>query len=401
MECDLQRGKRPVRFESADDSTVVECTYDYMGRRHTRKVTVNGAVSNYLRYIYRGYLQIAAIDAVSGVFRWFLFWDPTQPTATRPLAIRKDGTWYAYGWDLTKNVTEVFGPAGYIRTTYTYTPYGEATATGDVTQPFTWSSEYADEELALIYYNYRHYNPTDGRWISRDPIMEQGGWNLYAILSNKLAQNIDTLGLWKIKRESEKMTASACAEKNDTWETLAQTVNLDEAEAFKWVLGYTPKPKSGKTYQIPNTLIQAWYGDLWWIGRRYSGWDFDPGGNYHVKQIFHSALSKNENKNKAGNLAMEYSRSSHLYGVYIYGHGNEKGVYWGQKGNSKVVENGMLKIKNPVVWDYESTKLDYRLAMVNFRACESADAKKYCAANARVCDVFEGMYIPMPIGWGF
>lgn len=98
---------------------------------------------------------------------------------------------------------------------------------------------------------------------------------------------------------------------------------------------------------------------------------------------------------------MEYSRLSHLYGVYIYGHGNEKGVYWGQKGNSKVVENGMLKIKNPVVWDYESTKLDYRLAMVNFRACESADAKKYCAANARVCDVFEGMYIPMPIGWGF
>ena len=117
---------RPVRFESEDGSTVVECTYDYMGRRHTRKVTVNGTVSNYLRYIYRGYLQIAAIDAVSGVFRWFLFWDPTQPEATRPLAIRKDSTWYAYGWDLTKNITEVFGKAGYLRTAYTYTPYGEA-----------------------------------------------------------------------------------------------------------------------------------------------------------------------------------------------------------------------------------------------------------------------------------
>ena len=103
---------RPVRFESADGATVIDCTYDYMGRRLTRKVTVNGAVSNYLRYIYRGYLQIAAIDAVSGVFRWFLFWDPTQPEATRPLTIRKDGTWYAYGWDLTKNVTKVFGKTG-------------------------------------------------------------------------------------------------------------------------------------------------------------------------------------------------------------------------------------------------------------------------------------------------
>ncbi len=69
---------RPVRFGNESAKTVAECTYDYMGRRHTRKVSVNGTVSSYLRYMYRGYLQIAAIDAVSGVFRWFLFRDPTQ-----------------------------------------------------------------------------------------------------------------------------------------------------------------------------------------------------------------------------------------------------------------------------------------------------------------------------------
>ena len=140
---------RPVRFVNESAKTVVECTYDYMGRRHTRKVSVNGTVSSYLRYMYRGYLQIAAIDAVSGAFRWFLFWDPTQPEATRPLAIRKDGTWYAYGWDLTGNVTEIFGKAGYLRTVYTYTPYGEVTAEGDVTQPIQWSSEYSDEVMCI------------------------------------------------------------------------------------------------------------------------------------------------------------------------------------------------------------------------------------------------------------
>ena len=32
-----------------------------------------------------------------------------------------------------------------------------------------FSSEYMDDELGLIYYNYRHLNPRDGRWISRDP----------------------------------------------------------------------------------------------------------------------------------------------------------------------------------------------------------------------------------------
>ena len=40
---------RPVKFESEDGGTTVECAYDYMGRRHTRKVSVNGTVSSYLR----------------------------------------------------------------------------------------------------------------------------------------------------------------------------------------------------------------------------------------------------------------------------------------------------------------------------------------------------------------
>ncbi|MCD7798732.1 MAG: RHS repeat-associated core domain-containing protein [Akkermansiaceae bacterium] len=113
-----------------------------------------------------------------------------------PLAIRKDGTWYCYGWDLTKNVCEVFGPAGYIRTVYSYAPCGEATASGDVSQPFRRSSEFDDEELGLVYYNYRHYNPTDGRWLSRDLIEENGGWNLYAFLGNSPLLSSDRNGLF-------------------------------------------------------------------------------------------------------------------------------------------------------------------------------------------------------------
>ena len=184
---------RPVTFTSADGATIVECTYDYMGRRHTRKITVNGSVTNYLRYIYRGYLQIAAINAVSGVFQWFILWDPTEEVATRPLGIRKDGTWYTYGWDLTKNICEVFGSDGYIKTAYTYTPYGCMTANGNVTQPIQWSSEYNDSELGLAYFNYRHYNPVDGRWLSLD--MAENEANLYMISGNSVFMESDALGL--------------------------------------------------------------------------------------------------------------------------------------------------------------------------------------------------------------
>ena len=187
---------RPVSFRNDATDTLVECAYDYRGRRCTKKVTVAGTVTLHQRYIYREYLQIACVDLTRAAHPalWFVLWDPTQPTATRPLAIPKDGSWFTYGHDVTKNVWEIFGPSGYVRTSYDYAPFGAVSATGDVTQPFQWSSEVYDSELALVYYNYRHYSPTDGRWLSRDPIEEEGGRNLYAISENKPIYKWDVLG---------------------------------------------------------------------------------------------------------------------------------------------------------------------------------------------------------------
>ena len=171
---------RPVRFENAETQTVVECAYDSQGRRFEKKVMVAGATTLHHRYIYRGYLQIAALDLTRSAHPalWFVTWDPSQPTATRPLAIQKDGTWFTYGYDLTKNICEVFGPAGYIRTTYSYAPFGAVTASDNgVIQPFQWSSEHYDSELDLVYYNFRHYSPSLGRFLSRDPIEEHDACN--------------------------------------------------------------------------------------------------------------------------------------------------------------------------------------------------------------------------------
>lgn len=191
---------RAVRFESEDGNTIIDCTYDYMGRRFEKKVTTNGTITLRQRYLYRGYMQIAAIDLQRSAqpALWYITWDPTQTIATRPLAIQKDGTWYTYGWDLTKNACEIYGPNGNIRTIYTYRPYGAVTAEGDVTQPLQWSCEYHDTELALSYYNYRYYNPLDGRWIKKDSlksvILEQ--YNDYAYVLNAPYVYVDVLGLY-------------------------------------------------------------------------------------------------------------------------------------------------------------------------------------------------------------
>ena len=190
---------RPTDFTSMDENgtiTTVHCQYDSMGRRAFKKILTNGTVTLHQRYIYRGYLQIACIDLTRSHHPalWLITWDPSQPVATRPLAIQKDGTWYTYGLDLTKNVCEVFGATGYIRTAYTYSPYGQVTATGNVTQPIQWSSEFHDEELGLVYYNYRYYNSGDGRWNQND-IFFDIYLNTYIYNKNDTIYNIDYIGL--------------------------------------------------------------------------------------------------------------------------------------------------------------------------------------------------------------
>ena len=192
---------RPIRFTCEDEATVIECTYDSMGRRAYKKVIVNGSITLHQRYIYRGYLQIGCVDLTRSHHPalWYITWDPTQLVATRPLSIQKDGTWYTYGLDLTKNVCEVFGTTGYIGTTYTYSPYGQVTASGNVTQPIQWSSEFNDEELGLVYYNFRHLNTLAGRWAGRDKAGEYSNLNLYMLNFN----TSDWLGLWVVTTTSD------------------------------------------------------------------------------------------------------------------------------------------------------------------------------------------------------
>ena len=193
---------RPVSFTNAETNTVIECAYNHMGRRATKKVTVDGEVTLHQRYLYRGYLQIACCDLTRSNHPalWLITWDPTQPIATRPLTIQKDGTWYTYGWDLTKNICELYGTNGYIRTAYTYSPYGEVTESANsIYQPIQWSSEYNETELGLVYYNYRHYNPMEGRWIGRDKELNN---NLYEYINNSTVLLADTLGLKYILNET-------------------------------------------------------------------------------------------------------------------------------------------------------------------------------------------------------
>jgi RHS repeat-associated protein len=65
--------------------------------------------------------------------------------------------------------------------------------------PFGFSTKFEEKETGLYYYGFRYYNTQTGRWISRDPIEEEGGLNLYGMVENDPINDIDPDGLVKFK----------------------------------------------------------------------------------------------------------------------------------------------------------------------------------------------------------
>ena len=190
--------------------------FDALGRRVEKRV-LNAAGTRTLRerYIYVGYtcVQILNGDGGNAVVKEFV-WDPTEPVATRPLMFGyiSKGLYFFYTVDGNKNVSDVFFFAlgNGIGAHYEYAPFGAITRTSSATHignvdivadnPFRFSSEFYDPELDLVYYNYRHYSPSLGRFLSRDPIEEQGGLNLYLFCGNDVF-SFDDLGMRKRGRQ--------------------------------------------------------------------------------------------------------------------------------------------------------------------------------------------------------
>jgi RHS repeat-associated protein len=101
----------------------------------------------------------------------------------------------------------------YLTTTvahFEYDPSGNTVVNTDAASLFTYrfSTKPRDIETGLYYYGYRYYDPMTSRWLSRDPIGEKGGVNLYAFVKNKIIIAIDILGIKTFSFEQSEMTAS-------------------------------------------------------------------------------------------------------------------------------------------------------------------------------------------------
>jgi RHS repeat-associated protein len=60
--------------------------------------------------------------------------------------------------------------------------------------PFRWPGQYEDEETGLYYNRFRYYDPSEGVYVSQDPIRLAGGLALYGYVADPLLC-VDVFGL--------------------------------------------------------------------------------------------------------------------------------------------------------------------------------------------------------------
>lgn len=92
----------------------------------------------------------------------------------------KGETVYYYSRDHLGSIREVTDAAGNLIAQYDYDAWGKrVTISGNPNFDFGFTGHYFHQPSGLNLTMYRAYNPTLGRWISKDPIGERAGINLY------------------------------------------------------------------------------------------------------------------------------------------------------------------------------------------------------------------------------
>lgn len=216
-----------------------------------------------VKYVWDGWNLLAEFDGVNANIRtyaWGLDLSGSEQGAggIGGLLFETDsaGLTCHLTYDGNGNVRGLRDAAGGIAAAYEYGAFGETlTATGAASgsNPFRFSTKYADAESGLLYYGYRYYNPGTGRWISADPIGEQSDLNLLAFVHNCPISTVDTLGLRSQSGEANQSppqlwTASGI----NNWDGVtfndyvSSMLSLSPATSFVSKLGTVPAYLPGK-----------------------------------------------------------------------------------------------------------------------------------------------------------
>ncbi|NCB80634.1 MAG: RHS repeat-associated core domain-containing protein [Bacilli bacterium] len=100
-----------------------------------------------------------------------------------------------YATDKLGSVMQVVNANGSLLGELRYDAYGKRELAVGTQPRFGYAGMFRHEPTGLNLTLYRAYNPQTGRWLSRDPIGENGGLNVYGYVGNDPLGYVDPLGL--------------------------------------------------------------------------------------------------------------------------------------------------------------------------------------------------------------
>ena len=215
----IQMESTPQAVTAGHPHTKVVNTYDWQGRRIAKHVWTGGTAaspvfSSSTRWLYNGWNEIAEFSASSdtainltrqNIFTWGLDLSGSLQGAggvggllvqTTVASGVKEGASY----DGNSNIVAWTKSTASVPTARReYDAFGNTIVSeGGWPSRCGFSTKIQDAETGLYYYEYRFFDPLTGRWISKDPIGEEGGVNLYGFVDNDGLNSIDATGLSKL-----------------------------------------------------------------------------------------------------------------------------------------------------------------------------------------------------------
>lgn len=213
---------RLIRVDNADQVRY-DYLYDPLGRRIAKtKSTWNDRskhwnIDSTVRYFYQGDIEIGAADEKGNIIELRILGVGIGADIGAAVAIELKDQTYAPIHDLQGNVrclvdVKTRQPAEFYR----YTAFGEVSVydlDGNVASesilgnPWLFSSKRLDAETGFYHFGKRHYCPTQGRWLTPDPLGFGDGPNLYCFVHNNPLNSYDLYGQFSFSDIWEKISA--------------------------------------------------------------------------------------------------------------------------------------------------------------------------------------------------
>lgn len=180
--------------------TVVTYAYDEQGRVVSKNIDGTNIISRSL--LWDGYNIVRETDnGVSTYNVWGLDIDGTLQGCGGVgglLAVAKTNCPHIALYDANGNVSDYVSEVGSISAHYEYSPFGVPLVSQG--EPFThqFSTKTHCRTTKLIEYQFRFLKSELGLWLSRDPLEETGGNNVYAFVFGEPINSVDKYGLFSI-----------------------------------------------------------------------------------------------------------------------------------------------------------------------------------------------------------